>query len=354
MAVFLTVLKVLLWIILILLGIVLLLILMLLFCPIRYRLKGEMYGERIEVSAKVRFIIISVIANFSKASGLDYAGKVLGIKVYPKKSKTKKPKKKGKSKSDEAALPAVTEKPDFEDTIVTPDSAVTESAANDNAAAGAKADKADKGDKKTDIKSDDKSEKKSESPKPITDAELDEALGTQDKAEGQNEGSNEIAEKQEGPGKLTQIKNKAVEAVGKASDKAEKIVSSTGEKIEKLETKIDHFVQFLDKPFTQKTIKRVKKLIVRVLKTVKPKKSRADITFGLSNAGDTGMMLGKIYQFYPLFYKWLRLNANFYEKGVEGEFDISGRIRLAFIVFPALRIILSKDFKRTRNLAKKI
>ena len=329
MAVFLTVLKVLLWIILILLGIVLLLILMLLFCPIRYRLKGEMYGERIEVSAKVRFIIISVIANFSKASGLDYAGKVLGIKVYPKKSKTKKPKKKGKSKSDEAAFPAVTEKPDFEDTIVTPDSVVTESAANDNAAAGAKADKADKGDKKTDKKSD-------------------------DKAEGQNEGSNEIAEKQEGPGKLIQIKNKAVEAAGKASDKVEKIVSSTGEKIEKLETKIDHFVQFLDKPFTQKTIKRVKKLIVRILKTVKPKKSRADITFGLSNAGDTGMMLGKIYQFYPLFYKWLRLNANFYEKGVEGEFDISGRIRLAFIVFPALRIILSKDFKRTRNLAKKI
>lgn len=329
MAVFLTVLKVLLWIILILLGIVLLLILMLLFCPIRYRLKGEMYGERIEVSAKVRFIIISVIANFSKATGLDYAGKVLGIKVYPKKSKTKKPKKKGKSKSDEAAFPAVTEKPDFEDTIVTPDSVVTESAANDNAAAGAKADKADKGDKKTDKKSD-------------------------DKAEGQNEGSNEIAEKQEGPGKLIQIKNKAVEAAGKASDKVEKIVSSTGEKIEKLETKIDHFVQFLEKPFTQKTIKRVKKLIVRVLKTVKPKKSRADITFGLSNAGDTGMMLGKIYQFYPLFYKWLRLNANFYEKGVEGEFDISGRIRLAFIVFPALRIILSKDFKRTRNLAKKI
>ena len=329
MAVFLTVLKVLLWIILILLGIVLLLILMLLFCPIRYRLKGEMYGERIEVSAKVRFIIISVIANFSKASGLDYAGKVLGIKVYPKKSKTKKPKKKGKSKSDEAAFPAVTEKPDFEDTIVTPDSVVTESAANDNAAAGAKADKADKGDKKTDKKSD-------------------------DKAEGQNEGSNEIAEKQEGPGKLIQIKNKAVEAAGKASDKVEKIVSSTGEKIEKLETKIDHIVQFLDKPFTQKTIKRVKKLIVRVLKTVKPKKSRADITFGLSNAGDTGMMLGKIYQFYPLFYKWLRLNANFYEKGVEGEFDIIGRIRLAFIVFPALRIILSKDFKRTRNLAKKI
>ena len=329
MAVFLTVLKVLLWIILILLGIVLLLILMLLFCPIRYRLKGEMYGERIEVSAKVRFIIISVIANFSKATGLDYAGKVLGIKVYPKKSKTKKPKKKGKSKSDEAAFPAVTEKPDFEDTIVTPDSVVTESAANDNAAAGAKADKADKGDKKTDKKSD-------------------------DKAEGQNEGSNEIAEKQEGPGKLIQIKNKAVEAAGKASDKVEKIVSSTGEKIEKLETKIDHFVQFLEKPFTQKTIKRVKKLIVRILKTVKPKKSRADITFGLSNAGDTGMMLGKIYQFYPLFYKWLRLNANFYEKGVEGEFDISGRIRLAFIVFPALRIILSKDFKRTRNLAKKI
>ncbi len=347
MAVFLTVLKVLLWIILILLGIVLLLILMILFCPIRYRLKGEMYGERIEASAKVRFIIISVIANFSKASGLDYAGKVLGIKVYPKKSKTKKPKKKGKSKSDEAALPAVVEKPDFEDTIVTPDSTVTES----SSAAGSTAASVEE------VNAGKKNDKKQESPKPISDAELDEALGTGDKDVGQsNDDLNELTEKQEenGPGKLVQIKNKAVEAAGKASDKAGEIIGSTGEKIEKVETKIDHFLQFLDKPYTQKTIKRVKKLIVRVFKTVKPKKSRADITFGLSNAGDTGMMLGKIYQFYPLFYKWLRLNANFYEKGIEGEFDISGRIRLAFIIFPALRIILSRDFKRTRNLAKKI
>lgn len=344
MAVFLTVLKVLLWIILILLGIVLLLILMILFCPIRYRLKGEMYGERIEASAKVRFIIISVIANFSKASGLDYAGKVLGIKVYPKKSKTKKPKKKGKSKSEEESLPAaaVVEAPDFEDTIVTPDSTVTES----SSAAGSTA-----------ASVEEVNDKKQESPKPISDAELDEALGTGDKDAGQsNDDLNELTEKQEenGPGKLVQIKNKAVDAAVKASDKAGEIIGSTGEKIEKVETKIDHFLQFLDKPFTQKTIKRCKKLIVRVFKTVKPKKSRADITFGLSNAGDTGMMLGKIYQFYPLFYKWLRLNANFYEKGIEGEFDISGRIRLAFIIFPALRIILSRDFKRTRNLAKKI
>ena len=34
--------------------------------------------------------------------------------------------------------------------------------------------------------------------------------------------------------------------------------------------------------------------------------------------------------------------------------DLKGKLRLASIIFPALRILLSRDFKRTMKLAKKI
>ena len=109
-----------------------------------------------------------------------------------------------------------------------------------------------------------------------------------------------------------------------------------------------------DKPFTQKTITRGKKLIATIFKSVKPKKSRAFIRFGMSNAAATGEMLGKLCWLYPFCYKWLILQPDFYEKGFEGDIDISGRIRLGFIIIPALFFVISRDFRRTYKLAKKI
>ena len=333
MAVFLTILKVLLWIILIVLGIILLLILLVLFCPIRYRIWGEMYGERIEVNAKVRFLIVSVLVTFTKASGLDYVGKILGIKVYPrgddedkpdKKSGKKSKKKEKKKKDDESSE----DEQDYED-------------ASDTAS--------DTDDKKDDSE-------------PTSDdtGNVDAALDT-DEEEKDNktpsvtndsveESSVENDEKQPSEKEKVSVEDKFSTAIEKAENAMEKAEN----KIDKILTKIDHVMQFLDKPFTQKTISRVKKLLVTLLKSIKPRKSRADITFGLSNAADTGEMVGKIYAFYPLYYKWLKLTPDFYEKGVEGEFDIRGRIILAVIVFPALRILLSRDFRRTIKLAKKI
>ena len=57
---------------------------------------------------------------------------------------------------------------------------------------------------------------------------------------------------------------------------------------------------------------------------------------------------------YPYTYKWLNITPDFYRKGVEGTIDLKGKLRLASIIFPALRILLSRDFKRTMKLAKKI
>ena len=94
MAVFLTILKILLWILLIILGIAILLILLILFAPIRYKISGELNDEKMQADAKISFLIASVKAGFTKESGLDYAARVLGIKIYPRGSGNKKPKKK--------------------------------------------------------------------------------------------------------------------------------------------------------------------------------------------------------------------------------------------------------------------
>ena len=326
MAVILTILKILLWIVLIILGIILLLVLLVLFAPIRYRLQGEINSEKIEISAKVSFLIISVLVNFSKAAGLDYMARLLGIKVYPRGSDGKKNKpshsKKSKEKKAKGKKTENDEKTEAERAEVekTEGSEISDSEFWNDV---------------------------------IAEPESVEADGETDEALPDEALPDEVAEKKP----KVSLKEKAA----KAYDKAGQIKEKTGQALEKaqnsldkVQTKLDHVIQFLDKPFTQKTIKRVKKLIVRIFKTIKPKKSRANVRFGLSNAADTGEMLGKLSAFYPYYYKWLFITPDFYQKGVEGDFDIRGRIRLAFIVFPALGLIISRDFRRTLKLAKKI
>ena len=343
MAVFLTILKVLLWIVLIILGIVLLLILLVLFAPIKYRLQGEINSEKIEVSAKVSFLIISVLVNFSKAAGLDYMAKLLGIKVYPrgsdgkennashskgKKSKDKKAKgKKSEEKDSEQAGDAKDEK-DFWDGVGDDlNQAVEETTGEASAGAGESAEAAEN------------------------------AGETADASESGEAGDS--SSESEGAGKKPKasVKDKAVQLYDKTGEFIEKTgaaLEKSQQSLDKAMTKLDHVIQFLDKPFTQNTIRRVKKLIIKVFKTIKPKKSRANVRFGLSNAADTGEMLGKLSAFYPYYYRWLFITPDFYQKGVEGDFDIRGRITLAFIVFPALGLLISRDFRRTLKLAKKI
>ena len=118
--------------------------------------------------------------------------------------------------------------------------------------------------------------------------------------------------------------------------------------------KLDHVDQFLDKVYVQKTIKRAFKIIKRLFGTIKPKKSKGYIHMGLGSAADTGMILGKLAAFYPLYGRWLTIEPDFYYKVIEGDIDIKGRIYLFRFVGPALGMVLTPSFWKTIKLAKKI
>ena len=81
MAIFLTVLKILGIVILCILGLVLLILLLVLFCPFRYTVGGEMYDE-VRADASVRWLFIKVLVDYTKEKGLVYKLKLLGIPIY--------------------------------------------------------------------------------------------------------------------------------------------------------------------------------------------------------------------------------------------------------------------------------
>ena len=316
MAILLTVLKVIGIILLVILGLVLLIVSIVLFCPIRYGIEGNLYDTGTWAKANVRFLIVKALGGYDKDDGLDYKIKILGFQVYPKKD-TDEPKE--EEEEDLLEFPEYDDELDDSDLVSHADS--TSETVSDNETTSTEL--------STEVDSS-VSESTAKPEPPVTSSDTSES------------------EVQEEP------KETLDDKLYKLSESLEKKLDENQRKINDTRKKIDHIMQFLDRDYVQRTIKRILKIVKILLKTIKPKKSKGYIHFGLNSPADTGDMLGKISAFYPLYGKWLNINPDFDYKVIEGDLNIKGRIRLYHVAFPVLWMIIGRDFRRTYKLAKKI
>ncbi len=338
-----TILKVLLWILLIILGLILLLILLLLFCPFRYRLAGEKTEECLWARIKVGWFIVGISGKYDKPSGLDLSARILGIRVVHRKMFEPKP-------VAEAELIS-------ENGVIDPQLLTGENPAPVDASSGAmdkppespeepvdkKADKKAEKERKAAEKAAKKAEKKAEKEAAKEEAKTDN-VPAGDAASAENAATEEVVT----------LPDKVMGKIDDAQTKADIILDKIYQKADQLNTKKRHVFQFLEKPYTKKTLKRIKKIIKRLFGTIKPKKSRAWLHIGMKSAADTGELLGKVSRFYNLYGRWLTIEPDFYYKVMEGNFDIRGRIYLFRFLFPAIGLILSPSTWKTLKMAKKI
>ena len=338
MAVVLTILKILGIILLCIIGLILLLALIVLLVPIRYKARGQYTEEAVDADFKVRWLFFRVLGTFEKDKGLLVKAKAAWFTVYQMEM--------GK-KTEETAAKQEAVQTDRENE---PEKIITEGAPSEEEEKVKDAEPA--GEQLPVPKDDD-----SVIPNPNGTAEDD----TEDL---EIFGSGRPETKKERKARLKREKEeaKARKAEEKKQPKPEKPPEETLEykmeqfrqKIEKVETKIDHVRQFLDREATQRTIERAKKLLIKIIKHLKPKKGGIWVHVGLGSAADTGMMLGKIVWLYPVFGKWLLIEPDFHHKVIEAKGDVKGRIRLGSLAVPALIFYLRKDTRRTIKLAKKI
>ena len=309
MAILLTFLKVIGIILLVILGLVLLIVSIVLFCPIRYGIEGNLYDTGTWAKANVRFLIVKALGGYDKDDGLDYKIKILGFQVYPKKD-TDEPKE--EEEEDLLEFPEYDDELDDSDLVSHAESTSETVQANETESTSLPA------------------EPEHKPEPPVTSSDTSESTV------------------QEEP------KETLDDKLYKLSENLEKKLDENQRKINDTRKKIDHIMQFLDRDYVQRTIKRILKIVKILLKTIKPKKSKGYIHFGLNSPADTGDMLGKISAFYPLYGKWLNINPDFDYKVIEGDLNIKGRIRLYHVAFPVLWMIIGRDFRRTYKLAKKI
>ncbi len=347
MSILLAILKIIGIVLLVVIGIVVFLLLLVLFCPICYRIKADHNEDNTNVDLKIRYIFVKTVASFVKGEGLKYKVKFLFFTLLNSENKKD-------NEDDEDGIDVMDLDPDddfsgsgfFDEPSQDSSAEGSENETSDVEAGGQKAEETSESVDTPEDAIAQESEDTETTAKEATQTEVIDTVATDtDMLDTEAEVISEI-QTEEG-----------LSVLDKIDDGLEKISNKTDElvlKCDKIATKIEHVEQFIEKPFVQKTFKRAFKIIKRLFGTIKPKKSSGYLRFGLSSAASTGEMLGRLARVYPLYGRWLEIEPDFYHKVIEANVDIKGRIYIFRIVGPALRLLISRDFWRTYKLAKKI
>ncbi len=332
MGVVLLILRILLDIIILILGLALLLVLIVLFVPVHYRIKGVFNEEEKSADFKVRWLIATVKGDYKKEDGLKYKAKVLFFTLLDSEKKNKNKSKKDKEEIENSENLANLENLENLDESLPKNPLESIEGISKNAF---------------------EMFEKSEEP--------DESAGIINLNESTESAKSVVFEESVAATELEEIEenqknpvDKVYDFLDKITDKAAETLDKIGDKLRSIEKKTDHVEQFLNKDFTQRTIKRGIKFLGKVLKAIKPRKGHGFVKFGLSNAADTGVWLGKIAMFYPFYGKWLVIEPDFYNKVFNMDMDFKGSIMIGPTAIRFLILYLRKDTKRTINLAKKI
>ncbi len=297
------VLKIILWIVLIVLGILLLLILLVLFAPIKYKVDAK-YKEKAKVKAKINFLILSIRVNFDQEiKKLDYVIKVAGIKLKldGKNKESKKSKKLKKTEAENVLSEDMAKEQDIRHISDSIDE-YEEFDLWDN-----------------DIESD------------VPKEEI--SLFGRIKA------------------LFAGLVNK-IKGIKKTVSEfdPETFTSKIEAKVNKLKKSIDRFKKFWNLKCTVKTRKYLKKYLIGLAKHIGPRKIKGYVRYGFGDPCKTGQITGYLSLLPFVYSKDFSLYPDFYDKVIEADVLLKGRIRLGYIA----RIILKINIWRTIIVAKKI
>lgn len=125
------------------------------------------------------------------------------------------------------------------------------------------------------------------------------------------------------------------------------------DKLKEINQKKDQLIEQLKKEENQRTFRLVVRQLIAIVKHILPRRMKGRIKFGFDDPFKTGQILTYVSPFYGLYAKHLELIPVFEEQVMEGELNLSGRIRIGTVLVLAVRILFDKNFRRLlRKLQK--
>lgn len=344
MHILLLILQIILWIILGLLALITLLLLLVLLAPIHYSADAVIQDDYTAIAAKVRFLIVSVRVKFDKGTKkLDTAIKILGIRLGgrddTKKRKAKKPKNK-KNKKQDATLTEDIKEGINED--------ITE-AKDINASEDINISEVQKDTVADGIMEITKTVQEGmEKIAPDTEADHDFNDSSDDNLDNNLEDVPDVKRK-----KTKKKENKKHEKKIKPSNNlnsGENKLDALKVKIEAVKTKYARFMKFWKMGCTLKTRKYLKKYFPGLIKHIGPRKIKGHVRYGFDEPATTGQITG-YFSLLPFMYqKNFFPEPDFYNKVLEGEISIRGRLQIGYIIRPAFKLHLWKTIKMARKI----
>lgn len=342
--VILLILKILLWIILGLVSLVLLLLLLVLFAPITYSADIKI-DDNASVAARIRFLILSVRLDFDKnAKSFDTAVRVFGIRLGGGKESVKKVKSDVGhiAKRVEEFADDELESEDFEED--TEDGGRLDADIDDD-----EFDEEDKG-----IENDARlaeytvyNADKSYADNGEQTKQTDEAAKDIDK-EKPNE-DEAFSKSKKGKKKKKNKRTKKIKGK-EAKKEKESVLDKVNGRLAYIKKKLNRVEKFWNLPCTVKLRTYLKKYIPGLFRHISPRKIVGHVRYGFNEPCKTGQVTGYLSLMPFVYQKNFYLQPDFYNKVLEGEVKLKGRLMLGYI----LRIALNINVWRTIKVMRKI
>lgn len=301
-------------------GIVLLVVLslalLILFFPVTYKVVGKLEQKDYHLKVAAGWLFGIIYFGMLKDKNIEkYALRVFGIPVkkYPKKAKYKKEKQnKKQKKSHKEMKDEISKQPE------------------------------------KNFKADTETEKT-----PVTvgyENQMPEDSSVKERAgrEETGEKSKDTEKKKNIAHKVTDFIKKVIQFFKKAIFKG-KLLSKN---IEETKEKIIEIKKFVSANTTKEAYKYAKKIFIKILKHILPKKIRGNIHFGFETPDLTGKTLGYIAIGFSNFHinpKHINIEPDFENRVLEGNIKIKGRIMIGVIGIYLLKLYMKKEIRSIIN-----
>lgn len=335
LGILLTILKIILWVILGILGLILLLVLLVLFMPIRYKVDLD-YHEKAHVVATVKYLIVKVKVIYDqRTKDMQQIIRVCGFQL----GKGKKKKSKGKTKDD--IFNDGTEAIDFEDDF---EPLELHEEANEPLV-GSQSDETLQLEEQDSFKDgtsteDDACDKEQDTE--MVDPMYD--LWDEDLQEPLSEGEKKFF------GRVISLIKKVVDMLSKLS--SANMIEKLQTKKAKIDKKLNRIKRFWNLSCTVKTRAYLKKYIKSLFKHILPRKVRGSIHYGFDEPYKTGQITGYLSMLPFMYQKHLTVQPDFYNKIIEANLRLKGKIRLGYLARIALNINIWRTLKALKRITK--
>lgn len=125
------------------------------------------------------------------------------------------------------------------------------------------------------------------------------------------------------------------------------------DKAEEQKALLIEYLSFFQSEEMKRAFQKAKRILLRLLKGIRPKKGRLFIRIGTNDPATTGQICGFYGMLYPFIGKCVIIEPDFEHVILESDFYMKGRIYGVSLVKAAVLFLFHKDLKCLRDIIKK-